>query len=161
MVAVNPASALDLDLPPVFLSHARLSCNQLGIIDRVTKFLKTKNTSLSDCRLSIDTLLGFINSRRNNLNSPLDDRRFEFKYVSPSSNIVKYKSFATGIVRIQRNLTNNLTRAEKAACKKLLISSTDSTSDDEQNNDAEIEHVVMKRLKTNEGNYSLAEGKSI
>lgn len=126
-VAKHESSSIVMDLTTAFKANVTRFSEQLAEINFVTKLLQTKNLSLSECRMAMDSLSYVVHSEKTKLNSKLFKCKLGTSYISSTSHLVKHKAFENGVVKIQRDDLFSLTLSERSACKRLLIEPSETS----------------------------------
>lgn len=104
---VNPSIA--------FKNKTTRYTRMLKEINEVTKSLQRKGNTLADYRDDLNALIEAVQDEKGNIGSPFYGCRLGTKYIACDSNIVKYKEFESGIVKLQKGTQEDLNDDEKEA----------------------------------------------
>lgn len=121
-------STVRMDKSAGFLQQVKCFTEMLGEINVVTKELKTRGATLSDCRLAVDMLMDVVKTSRADSGSPFYGCKLGTTYISTDSYISTESSFECAVVKIQRNEASSLSAAELNACKNFKLHKTNTPS---------------------------------
>lgn len=97
-------------------------------VDVVMKPLQTKGLTLADCPNDLDTLTVTIQEERSKHGSNLNECRLVNELIDSKANIVHSPDFELSILKIQEDVTSQLTSEEERAVR-LLKSKSISAAD--------------------------------
>lgn len=119
-VADTEGSHLTINRSAVFKSRALMYAKQMAEINTVTFELQKRELDLSECQYLLDELNDAVETSKDDIESPLYGCLLGTHYTSSTASIVKNPAFETGVVKIQHNELNKLTKEEERACKCLM-----------------------------------------
>jgi len=146
-VAISDKSDLAVNMTPVFKSNCEKYEKHFKEINTITLELQTRGLSLADCRLALDILIKAVRDGKNDLNSNLYGCTLDTFYIDSKAQIVHSPDFESGVVKIQNRKTDELSDAEKLACKKLERTAVDITNNNSTSNLSLTEQVSLGKRK--------------
>ena len=142
-----------MDESVAFGNKTKRYARMLKEIMVVTKSLQTNGYTLADCRECLDDLMKAVEEEKRMHSSPFYNCRLGDKYISPTSAIVKYRHFESGVVKIQSGKQHEITTDEEKAVKCLLAGNFVSEENNEiQVNPRSMIERINKRRKVSESN---------
>jgi len=149
----------DADIPmPAHLAYGTTVSkyeDMLSEIQVATKLLQKKESTLSESRYILDSLMETVSEDRNKAGTKFYKCKLGKKYIAADSRIVSNKNFESAVIKIQRDQTELMTAAEKSASVSLRKPCTTQSSQvQEQSDSSFLERYTKKsKLNSNEDPY--------
>ena len=136
----------------LFINRARKYEKMLGAINYVTVELQEKGATLSQCRNALDSLLDAVADEKASRSAPFFGCKLDGTYILPDSDIVKYPTFESAVIKIQNGESCRLTRNEKREVTSLLRrNAIPSNGQNSSPVHLSMHDRLAKRRRTNKG----------
>ncbi len=141
-VVDEDGGTITIDRSRAFLNKAKKYAGVLAHIDAVALELQKKGSTLSDCQLVVDTLIDEVERARNDLPSTMTGCGLGTKDTSPQATTVTNPDFKAGAIKTQRKEEIFMSRAERNACKSLVL----EEDDDDDNYCANVDVGIAENV---------------
>lgn len=135
-----------------FIEKTQRHHKYLEQIQKVSKYLQTRNLPLCKAQGSLDLLMRKVRSGRNMNSSKLYTCKLQSNKINTDNGLSTDPNFERGVAKIQQGVVyeNQMTIEEKNACK-ILLKHCESMSDDEvESEDEDLEEDITRAIEIQE-----------